>query len=126
MNRHTQLRKPEEYLCISVSSRRYENKRRSFLFYERKRVQRCTPMEKIYLQNMFFATLHILTSLIQMFIYCRYKSIVKIIVSETSEFILPPTSLNIHYLGLAAWSENCKWYNSLPLGAAVSLFCESV
>jgi hypothetical protein len=28
--------------------------------------------------------------------------------------------------GLAAWSENCKWYSSLPLGAAVSLFCESV
>jgi hypothetical protein len=24
--------------------------------------------------------------------------------------------------GLAAWSENCKWYNSLPLGAVVSLF----
>jgi hypothetical protein len=28
--------------------------------------------------------------------------------------------------GLAAWSENCKWYSSLPLGALVSLFCESV
>jgi hypothetical protein len=28
--------------------------------------------------------------------------------------------------GLAAWSENCKWYSSLPLGAIVSLFCESV
>jgi hypothetical protein len=28
--------------------------------------------------------------------------------------------------GLAAWSENCKWYNSLPLGAVVSLFYESV
>jgi hypothetical protein len=25
--------------------------------------------------------------------------------------------------GLAAWSENCKWYSSLPLGAVV--FCES-
>jgi hypothetical protein len=24
--------------------------------------------------------------------------------------------------GLATWSENCKWYSSLPLGA----FCESV
>jgi hypothetical protein len=23
---------------------------------------------------------------------------------------------------LAAWSENCKWYSSLPLGAVVSLF----
>jgi hypothetical protein len=28
--------------------------------------------------------------------------------------------------GLAAWSENCKWYSSLPLDAAVSLFYESV
>jgi hypothetical protein len=26
--------------------------------------------------------------------------------------------------GLAAWSENCKWHSSLPLGAVVSLFCE--
>jgi hypothetical protein len=24
--------------------------------------------------------------------------------------------------GLAAWSENCKWYSSLPLGTVVSLF----
>jgi hypothetical protein len=24
--------------------------------------------------------------------------------------------------GLAAWSENCKWYSSLPLGAVLSLF----
>jgi hypothetical protein len=28
--------------------------------------------------------------------------------------------------GLAAWSENCKWYISVPLGAVVSLFRESV
>jgi hypothetical protein len=28
--------------------------------------------------------------------------------------------------GLAAWSENCKWYRSLLLGAVVSLFCEPV
>jgi len=27
---------------------------------------------------------------------------------------------------LAAWSENYKWYNSLPLTAVVSLFYESV
>jgi hypothetical protein len=27
---------------------------------------------------------------------------------------------------LAAWSENCKWYSSLPLCAVVSLLCESV
>jgi MCP family monocarboxylic acid transporter-like MFS transporter 10 len=28
--------------------------------------------------------------------------------------------------GLAAWSKNCKCCSSLPLGAVVSLFCESV
>jgi hypothetical protein len=28
--------------------------------------------------------------------------------------------------GLAAWSKNSKWYSSLPLGAVVSLLCESV
>jgi hypothetical protein len=27
--------------------------------------------------------------------------------------------------GLAAWSENCKWYRPLPLDAVVSLFCKS-
>jgi len=28
--------------------------------------------------------------------------------------------------GLAAWSENFKWYSSLPLDVVVSLFCESI
>jgi hypothetical protein len=28
--------------------------------------------------------------------------------------------------GLATWSENCKWYSSLPLGSVVSLPHESV
>jgi len=28
--------------------------------------------------------------------------------------------------GLAAWRENCKWYKPVPLGAVLSLFCESV
>jgi hypothetical protein len=27
--------------------------------------------------------------------------------------------------GLAVWNENFKWYSSLPLGAVVSLFCQS-
>jgi len=27
---------------------------------------------------------------------------------------------------LVAWSENFKWYSSLPLGAVVALLCESV
>jgi hypothetical protein len=26
--------------------------------------------------------------------------------------------------GLDAWSENCKWYSSLPLGAVVSQYSE--
>jgi hypothetical protein len=26
---------------------------------------------------------------------------------------------------LAAWSKNCKWYSSVPLGAVMSLLCES-
>jgi hypothetical protein len=28
--------------------------------------------------------------------------------------------------GLATWSENFKWYSSLPPDGVVSLFCESV
>jgi L-ribulose-5-phosphate 3-epimerase UlaE len=28
--------------------------------------------------------------------------------------------------GLAAWSENCKWYSSVLFGTVESLFCESV
>jgi len=37
-----------------------------------------------------------------------------------------PTTVYPKVSGLADWSENCKWYSSLPLGAVVSLFCESV
>jgi hypothetical protein len=28
--------------------------------------------------------------------------------------------------GMATWSENCKWYSSLPLGAVDPLYYESV
>jgi hypothetical protein len=28
--------------------------------------------------------------------------------------------------GLAACSENCEWYSSLPMSTVVSLFCEPV
>jgi hypothetical protein len=28
--------------------------------------------------------------------------------------------------GLAVWSENCKWYGSLPLDTVSWFFCESV
>jgi hypothetical protein len=36
------------------------------------------------------------------------------------------TSVNTKVSGLATWSENCKWYSSLPLSAVVTLFSESV
>jgi hypothetical protein len=36
------------------------------------------------------------------------------------------TKLYAKVSGLAAWSENCKWYSSLPLGAVISLFCVSL
>jgi len=38
---------------------------------------------------------------------------------EAVEYVYPKVS------GLAAWSENSKWYSSLPLGAVISLFYES-
>jgi hypothetical protein len=34
------------------------------------------------------------------------------------------TRVHLEVSRLSAWSENCKWYSSLPLGAVVSLFCE--
>jgi hypothetical protein len=37
-----------------------------------------------------------------------------------------PSWLHTKVSGLASWSENCKWYRSLPLGAVVSQFCKSV
>jgi hypothetical protein len=43
-----------------------------------------------------------------------------------SSYELVYTRLYQKISGLAASSENCKWYSSLPLGAVVSLFCESV
>jgi hypothetical protein len=39
---------------------------------------------------------------------------------------LARTRMHPKVSGLAAWSENCKWYSSLPLGVVVSLFSESV
>jgi hypothetical protein len=41
-------------------------------------------------------------------------------IKELHKMVYPKVS------GLAAWSENCKRYSSLPLSAVVSLFCESV
>jgi hypothetical protein len=40
--------------------------------------------------------------------------------------ILMCTKVYTKVSGLAAWSEDCKWYSSLPIGAVVSLFCDSV
>jgi hypothetical protein len=53
--------------------------------------------------------------------------------SNVNSFFIEAVDGQIHYTwvypkvsGLAAWSENCKWYISLPLGAVASLFCEPV
>jgi hypothetical protein len=45
---------------------------------------------------------------------------------ETEKLTHTHTGLCPKVSRLAAWSENYKWYSSLPLGAVVSLFCESV
>jgi hypothetical protein len=47
-----------------------------------------------------------------------------IIISQT--FTYPRTRVYPKVSGLAALSDNCKWYSSLSLDAVVSLFCESV
>jgi hypothetical protein len=36
------------------------------------------------------------------------------------------TRVYLKVSGLVTWRENCTWYSPLPLGAAVSLFSESV
>jgi hypothetical protein len=48
--------------------------------------------------------------------------------SEGKRPIRGPTCMRVYpkVSGVADWSENFKWYGSLPLGAVVSLFCESV
>jgi len=56
---------------------------------------------------------------------------VRMFLSETTVLILAKfgtasTKVYPKVSGLAAWSENCKWYSSLSLGTVVSLFCESV
>jgi hypothetical protein len=50
-----------------------------------------------------------------------FATIVALIKAQISRlYVYPKVS------GLAALSENCKCYSSLPLDAVVSLFCESV
>jgi hypothetical protein len=45
---------------------------------------------------------------------------------NTSRNTLQHTRMYPKVSGLAAWSENYKYYSSLPVGAVESLFCESV
>jgi len=44
----------------------------------------------------------------------------------TAKIIIFCTSVYPKVPGLAAWNKNCKYYSFLPLGAVVSLYCESV
>jgi hypothetical protein len=50
---------------------------------------------------------------------------IKIYKATTSAVVLC-TRVYPKVSGLAAWNENYKWYSPLPLGAVVSLLCESV
>jgi hypothetical protein len=66
-------------------------------------------------------------------VYCRrlYRCTLKCLkILRTHLHNLRVWRLNIRVYpkvsGLATWSENCEWYSSLPLGAVLSLFCESV
>jgi hypothetical protein len=51
---------------------------------------------------------------------CVFPPVIRMCVDCVCTRMYPKVS------GLATWSENCKLYRSLPLGAVVSLFCESV
>jgi hypothetical protein len=53
-------------------------------------------------------------------IYCLFVHVMLRCLSVSHTRVYPKVS------ELTAWSESCKCYSSLPLGAVVSLFCESV
>jgi hypothetical protein len=57
----------------------------------------------------------------EIFIFETFESVLYVY-SEQRKY----TNMYPKVSGLAAWSENCRWYSSLPIGAVVSLFCESV
>jgi hypothetical protein len=51
--------------------------------------------------------------------------------ASRDSYRLPPenvacTKVYPKVFGLATWSDDCKWYSSLPLGAVGSLFYESI
>jgi hypothetical protein len=54
------------------------------------------------------------------FTFIYYEKVTKLSVTHSNTRMYPKFS------GLAAWSENWKWYRPLPLSAVVSLFCESI
>jgi hypothetical protein len=88
------------------------------------------------------STVIIKLPLIELTFVERGKNVKYMIVEDNFDFIIFSTQsdnrcpslvcLSLHMRvypevsGLAAWSENCKWYCSLPLSAVVSLFCELV
>jgi hypothetical protein len=55
-----------------------------------------------------------------------YMLMVVIVSSYISMYLICYMRVYPKVSRLAAWSENCKWYSSLPLGALVLLFYESV
>jgi len=52
--------------------------------------------------------------------------IYRLVSGYNKRLILEHTRVYPKVSGLASCSENCKWHSSLPVGAVVSLFSESV
>jgi hypothetical protein len=63
-----------------------------------------------------------IVTLVYLFIYDSVRKLL-----DTSSYMHTTFSTKVYpkVAGLAAWSENRKWYSFLPLGAVVSLFCEA-
>jgi hypothetical protein len=58
--------------------------------------------------------------------FWKAMRVIVIMILKSNKIERPRTRMYPKVSRLAAWSENCKWYSSLPLGAVISLFCESV
>jgi hypothetical protein len=72
-----------------------------------------------------------LTEISRLLIRLQVVSVVQVSRTEFCvKFQFPPcilhTRMYLKVSGLAAWSKNCNCYSCLPLGAVVSIFCESV